>query len=88
MSKPTNKHSSKTREIGYAIPFPQTAESAKKYIREHGLCVTEIARQHNISRFALVDLLRGRRKGFRGETHRAAILLGLKADPTTLKRAA
>jgi gp16 family phage-associated protein len=36
----------------------------------------------------VVDLLRGRLKGFRGEAHRAAVALGLKASPADGQSAA
>ncbi|WP_300160355.1 hypothetical protein [Aquabacterium sp.] len=65
------------------IPYPQTPETALDYIRLHGLCVSELARHNQIQRYAFVDLLRGRAKGFRGDTHRAAIVLGLKPAPVS-----
>lgn len=65
------------------IPYPQTPETALDYIRLHGLCVSELARYNQIQRHAFVDLLRGRAKGYRGDTHRAAIVLGLKPAPVS-----
>lgn len=65
------------------IPYPQTPETALDYIRLHGLCVSELARHNQIQRYAFVDLLRGRAKGYRGDTHRAAIVLGLKPAPVS-----
>ncbi|MCL4759747.1 MAG: hypothetical protein KJZ96_15540 [Rhodocyclaceae bacterium] len=66
------------------IPYPQTPSSARAWIRAHGLCQTELARRIGVSRLIVVDLLRGQLKGHRGDAHRAAIALGLKADPDTL----
>lgn len=65
------------------IPYPQTPETALDYIRLNGLCVSELARDNQIQRYAFVDLLRGRAKGYRGDTHRAAIVLGLKPTPVS-----
>lgn len=44
--------------------------------------------EHNVSYQAARDLLCGRTRGRRGEAHRAAVALGLKPDPATLKLAA
>lgn len=63
------------------IPYPQTADTANHYIRQNGLCIAELARNSQIPRYAFVDLLRGRARGYRGDTHRAAIVLGLKPVP-------
>ena len=63
------------------IPYPQTVDTANHYVRQHGLCIAELARNSQIPRYAFVDLLRGRARGYRGDTHRAAIVLGLKPVP-------
>ncbi len=47
------------------------------------LAVAELARHNNLPRLVLVDLLRGRLRGHRGQAHRAAIVLGLKPNPET-----
>jgi gp16 family phage-associated protein len=65
------------------IPYPQTPATAHHYIVAHGLCVAQIARDHQLDRHVLVDLLRGKRKGLRKESHRGAVLLGLKPIPQT-----
>ncbi|MFN3987606.1 MAG: hypothetical protein ACK4KV_19115 [Rhodocyclaceae bacterium] len=70
--------------VATLIPYPQTPASARAWIRAHGLCQTEIARTIGVNRLIVVDLLRGQLKGHRGDAHRAAIALGLKADPDTL----
>ena len=46
-----------------------------------GQSVNTLARWNNLPRLVLVDLLRGRLRGHRGQAHRAAIVLGLKPDP-------
>lgn len=70
------------------LPYPQTPESANTWFISHGICKSHWAEAQGINRMILVDLLRGRLKGLRGEAHRAAIALGLKADPHTTSRAA
>ncbi len=70
------------------LPYPQTPESANAWFISHGICKSHWAEAQGIPRMILVDLLRGRLKGLRGEAHRAAIALGLKADPHTASRAA
>ena len=53
--------------------------------------IVKIAGEENdgqTNRLPVGNLLRGLGKGHRGKCHRAAIALGLKPDPKTLKRAA
>ena len=45
--------------------------------------VAELARQNQVPRGTLVDLLRGQNKGRYGQAHRGAIVLGLKPEPAT-----
>jgi gp16 family phage-associated protein len=70
------------------VPYPQTAETAHAWIRANGVNVAELARVHKVPRPILVDVLRGRLHGYRGKAHRAAIVLGLKADPSAQQGAA
>ena len=75
-------------DITLPLPYPQTPESARTLLRAYGVPVTELAREIGVDRMTVVDLLRGLGKGHRGKCHRAAVALGLKPDPKTLKRAA
>lgn len=76
-------------DITLPLPYPQTPESARALLHAHGVPHTEIARQIDVDRMTITDLLRGISKGNRGKCHRAAIALGLKPDPrSTMKRAA
>lgn len=50
----------------------------------NGINASEWARDHGFNRYTVVDLLRGKRIGRRGEAHRAAVALGIKADPERL----
>ncbi len=65
------------------VPYPQTTETARQWLAAHGVAVTELARQNQVPRSTLVDLLRGKQKGRYGQAHRGAIVLGLKPEPAT-----
>lgn len=75
-------------DITLPLPYPQTPESARTLLRAHGVPHTVLARQIGVDRMTITDLLRGIGKGNRGKCHQAAIALGLKPDPKTMKRAA
>ena len=65
------------------LPYPQTVQSARTFIVANGLSISELARANNLPRLALQDLLRphGQVRGIRGQTHKAAVVLGLKPEP-------
>lgn len=63
------------------VPYPQTPATAAAWTKAHGVAVAELARINGLPRLVLVDLLRGRLRGHRGQAHRAAIVLGLKPEP-------
>jgi gp16 family phage-associated protein len=63
------------------LPYPQTTVTAKAWFVRHGVCKAQWARDMGLDRMVVVDLLRGRLKGLRGQAHNAAVALGLKADP-------
>ena len=67
---------------------PTQRKKARDALIAKGITLSDLCREHNISYQAARDLLCGRAKGLRGEAHRAAVLLGLKPDPATLKLAA
>lgn len=64
-----------------SVPFPQTPESASAWLKARGITVAQLAREHDIPRPILVDLLRNRLCGNYGKAHEGAIVLGLKVDP-------
>lgn len=64
-----------------ALPYPQTPETAHQWLLANGVAVADLARWNSLPRLVLVDLLRGRLRGHRGQAHRAAIVLGLKPEP-------
>jgi len=71
-----------TSPLGPArLPYPQTPTTARQWLEAHGVAVADLARRNQIDRSTLVDLLRGKQRGLRGQAHRGAIVLGLKAEP-------
>lgn len=57
---------------------PLTPEQARAALDREGKSIAEFSRQHGLNRNLVSDLLNGRKKGRRGEAHRAAVLLGIK----------
>ncbi|MDR1424280.1 MAG: DNA-binding protein [Azoarcus sp.] len=62
-------------------PWPQTPESAARWFWKNHVCKARWARHFGFDRYTVVDLLRGKLKGHRGDAHRAAVALGLKPNP-------
>jgi len=62
----------------------KTPEQVRQEFIAHGINLSEWAREHNVSRFTVIDLLRGKRVGRRGESHKVAVMLGIKEDPAKL----
>lgn len=60
---------------------PKTPAQARAWFRANGISITDWCRDHGFNRYTVVDLLRGKRLGHRGEAHRAAVALGLKESP-------
>ncbi|MFA7269847.1 MAG: hypothetical protein WC073_10925 [Sterolibacterium sp.] len=65
----------------------QQLNQARNRLRAEGIALSTLCRENNVNYQAARDLLCGKLAGHRGEAHRAAILLGLKPDPKTLKAA-
>lgn len=55
-----------------------TPEQARAALDREGKSIAEFCREHDLNRNLVSDLLNGRKKGKRGEAHRAAVLLGIK----------
>ncbi|MDA7086524.1 DNA-binding protein [Pseudomonas sp. SA3-5] len=55
-----------------------TPEQARAALDREGISIAEFCRTHDLNRNMVSDLLNGRKKGKRGEAHRAAVLLGIK----------
>ena len=60
------------------MPAPLTPEQARAALDHKGISIAEFSRQYELNRNLVSDLLNGRKKGRRGEAHRAAVLLGIK----------
>ncbi len=50
-------------------------------LRANGVNLRALCAENQVSYQAARDLLRGRLSGYRGEAHKAAVLLGLKPAP-------
>ena len=61
----------------------RTKEEARQWLRDHGVSVAAFAREHNVSRNAVNDALRGVGKGGSGQSHQAAVALGMKRAPNS-----
>jgi gp16 family phage-associated protein len=55
-----------------------TRDEARKELERRGISIAEFSRAHGLNPNLVSDLLAGRKKGLRGEAHRAAVLLGIK----------
>lgn len=56
----------------------RTAKEIKKELARKGETILNLAQEHNLKVRIVYDLLNGRLAGARGESHRAAVILGLK----------
>lgn len=65
----------------------QQITAARNRLRAEGITLSVLCRENNVSYQAARDLLSGKRQGWRGECHRAAVLLGLKPAPQSRKAA-
>lgn len=64
---------------------PRTPAEVRQEFTAYGVSISDWCRQRGFSRMSVVDLLRGHGMGLRGDSHRAAVALGLKPDPKTKK---
>ncbi len=55
-----------------------TPEQARAALDREGESIAAFARKHDLNKNLVSDLLNGRKKGKRGEAHKAAVLLGIK----------
>lgn len=56
----------------------RTAKEIKEELARKGETILNLAQEHNLKVQIVYDLLNGRLAGARGESHRAAVILGLK----------
>jgi len=57
----------------------KTAEQVKADFEARGVPISDFAREHGLKLATVYQVLNGKKKGRRGEAHRAAVLLGIKA---------
>jgi gp16 family phage-associated protein len=60
------------------MPATLTHEQAREALDRKGMSIAEFCRIHSLNKNLVSDLLNSRKKGRRGEAHRAAVLLGIK----------
>ncbi|HEJ6164815.1 TPA: DNA-binding protein [Pseudomonas aeruginosa] len=60
------------------MPALLTPEQARESLDRQGMSIASFCRRHELNKNLVSDLLNGRKKGRRGEAHRAAVLLGIK----------
>ena len=60
------------------MPGIRTAEQAKAWLERQGKSVQEFARENSVDPATTYQILSGRKKGRRGESHKVAVLLGMK----------
>ena len=68
----------KTRTPPKAAKLRTPAE-ARAHLDSQGISVADFARTHALPYGTLYQVLTGKKKGRRGDAHRAAVLLGIKA---------
>lgn len=59
----------------------RTRQEAQQWFVDQGLAVSEWAEAHGFTTPLVYAVLHGRRKCLRGQSHRIAVALGLKAQP-------
>lgn len=64
------------------VATPKTAEQVRREFSEKGVSITKWAIARGLSPALVYEVLRGSRKCVRGESRRAALLLGLKTGET------
>lgn len=56
----------------------RTAKEIKEELARKGKTIADLSREHGLRLSVVYDLIYGRTQGARGESHRAAVILGLK----------
>lgn len=58
---------------------PMSIAEVRADLDRRGVSIAAFAREHGLPQGTVYQVLSGQKKGRRGEAHRAAVLLGLKA---------
>lgn len=61
----------------------RSPDQAREWLKANGVTVSAFAQQLGVNPTVVFDLLRGRSQGNYGDSHKAAIALGLKAPPNS-----
>lgn len=64
-----------------------TPAQARAEFERRGVSIAAWAREHGVSRSLVYEILAGRKKCHRGDSHRIAVLLGLKDGTVPRRRA-
>ncbi|MCL8304587.1 DNA-binding protein [Pseudomonas putida] len=64
-----------------AYPTEQARQAARSRLAAVGISVREWAEQNDLNESTVYAVLNGQKKCLRGESHRAAVLLGIKEGP-------
>lgn len=73
-----------TKRKTVPVQLVRTPEEVYAEFVANGINISEWSKEHGFSRYTVHDLLRGKRIGRRGESHKVAVALGLKSDPSQL----
>ncbi|WP_249583245.1 DNA-binding protein [Pseudomonas viridiflava] len=57
---------------------PKSPQEAKRWLLAQGISVAEFSRMHGLDQATTYQILAGRKKGYRGKAHKAAVALGIK----------
>lgn len=57
---------------------PRTPEQARAEFEHKGLSIAAWAREHGFGRSLVYEVISGRKKCHRGQSHKIAVLLGIK----------
>lgn len=80
--KPETERTAATRKRGQAAPpapVLRTPAQAREDLEAQGISIAQFARDHRLPYGTVYQVLTGDKKGRRGDAHRAAVLLRLKA---------
>lgn len=61
-----------------AYPSEQACSQARERLAKRGISVKQWAKDRNLNPSTVYAVLNGQKKCLRGESHRAAVLLGIK----------
>ncbi|WP_458379189.1 DNA-binding protein [Pseudomonas chlororaphis] len=66
-----------------AYPTEQACQEARSRLARQGISAKDWAEKHELSPSTVYAVLNGQKKCLRGESHRAAVLLGIKDGEVT-----